>query len=135
MRETKACACSGAKSLIFACSGACDVGEIADRAARKISRDGVGKMYCMAGIGGRVDAIVKTAQTAGAILAINGCALNCANRSLTEAGFEGFESLFLAELGLEKGKSPVTDEAIAKVANQAKDLLTKTHRPKQQTHA
>ena len=39
--------CGGGPRLIFACSGASDVGEIADRAARKLSREGVGKMYCI----------------------------------------------------------------------------------------
>ncbi len=44
--------CSSATKLIFACSGAADVGAIADQAARKLTRDGVGKMFCLAGIGG-----------------------------------------------------------------------------------
>ncbi|MFH1550779.1 MAG: hypothetical protein ABIH04_09485 [Planctomycetota bacterium] len=32
--------CSGAPRLIFACSGAADVGTIADQAARKLARKG-----------------------------------------------------------------------------------------------
>ena len=40
--------------MIFACSGAADVGAVADQAARKMTRDGTGKMFCLAGIGGRV---------------------------------------------------------------------------------
>ena len=40
--------------MIFACSGSADVGKIADLAARKLMEDGVGKMSCLAGVGGRV---------------------------------------------------------------------------------
>ena len=32
--------CTGGDKLIFACSGAADDGEISDRAARKLTRDG-----------------------------------------------------------------------------------------------
>ena len=52
--------CSGRPKLVFACSGAADVGEIADRAARKLNREGTGKMFCMAGLGGRISGILKT---------------------------------------------------------------------------
>ena len=123
MADGSSCACSGAKALIFACSGAADVGEIADRAARKLSREGAGKMYCMAGIGARIEAIVKTTKAAGAILAIDGCPLNCASRSLAAAGFDDFKSVALAELGMDKGLCPATDEAVDKVTEQAKILL------------
>jgi uncharacterized metal-binding protein len=123
MAEGSSCACSGAKTLIFACSGAADVGEIADRAARKLSREGAGKMYCMAGIGARIGSIVKTTEAAGAILAIDGCPLNCASRSLAEAGFKNLKSVALADLGMDKGQSPPTDEAIEKVTEVAKGLL------------
>lgn len=45
------CACGAAPRLIFACSGAADVGAIADQAARKLTREKVGSMFCLAGIG------------------------------------------------------------------------------------
>jgi hypothetical protein len=65
--STNACACSAAPKLIFACSGAADVGAIADQAARKLSKEGVGRMFCLAGVGGRVSGIVKTTESAAAI--------------------------------------------------------------------
>lgn len=69
--------CCGGTKLIFACSGAADVGAVADQAARQMTRDGIGRMFCLAGIGGRVPGIMKTTQAAEAILAIDGCPLNC----------------------------------------------------------
>ena len=41
--------CTGRDKLIFACSGAADVGEISDRAARKLSKDGVGSVEALRG--------------------------------------------------------------------------------------
>lgn len=35
MTDKKSCECSAAPTLIFSCSGAADVGELSDRAARK----------------------------------------------------------------------------------------------------
>ncbi len=109
--------------MIFACSGAADVGEIADKAARKLTRDGVGRMFCTAGIGGRISGILKTSEAADSILAIDGCPLNCVKSSLEQAGFTTFKHLQLADLGLEKGKSPATDENVNRVTARAADLI------------
>ena len=52
-----ACSCnaeSGPTALIYSCSGAADVGEIADRAARLLDAEDKAWMSCLAGIGGRV---------------------------------------------------------------------------------
>ena len=123
MSNEDCCACSSAPKLIFACSGAADVGAISDQAARKMTRDGVGKMFCLAGIGGRISGIMKTTEAAAKILAIDGCPLDCVKRCLEQAEFSDFEHLQLANLGLKKGESPVTDENIAKVCNAASEKM------------
>jgi len=121
--SSQSCGCSGGPKLIFACSGAADVGEIADKAARKLTREGVGRMFCTAGIGGRISGILKTSEAAESILAIDGCPLNCVKSSLEQAGFSDFKHLQLADLGLEKCKSPVTEESVNKVAAQAAEMI------------
>jgi len=121
--QTTNCACDGAPRLIFACSGSSDVGAIADRAARALTREGVGRMYCLAGIGGRVSGIMKTTEAAAKVVAIDGCPLDCARHTLMQAGFCAFEHVRLADLGLAKGSSPVTDERIALVVSRARELL------------
>ena len=92
------------------------MGAIADQAARKLTKDGTGRMFCLAGIGGRVSGIMATTQSAAKILAIDGCPLNCAKNSLEQAGFKKCEHLQLADLGMEKGKTPPTPEVITKAA-------------------
>ena len=39
MSKEELCSCSGGPKLIFACSGVADVGEIADKAARKLTKE------------------------------------------------------------------------------------------------
>jgi len=124
MNAEKSCECSGGPKLIFACSGAADVGAIADQAARQLSKDGVGKMFCLAGIGGRISGIMKTTESAEKILAIDGCSLNCVKNSLEHAGFNKYEHLQLADLGLEKCSSPVTVENISKVVDKGKEIAS-----------
>jgi len=115
--------CSGGPTLIFSCSGAADVGEVSDRAARKLSKEGAGAMFCMVGIGGRVEPIMKKTASASRILAIDGCNLDCVKLCLQEAGFNEFEHLRVTDLGMEKGKSPASEENIAKVTNKATEML------------
>ena len=123
MSKQQSCGCGGAPRLIFACSGAADVGEIADRAARKLTRDGAGRMFCTAGLGGRISGILKTTEAAEGVLAIDGCPLNCVKSSLEQAGFKTFKHLQQADLGLEKGKSPVTEESISRVTARAAEMI------------
>jgi len=49
--EEKRSVCSRGPKLIFACSGAADVGALSDQAARKLTSEGFGQMFCLAGIG------------------------------------------------------------------------------------
>jgi uncharacterized metal-binding protein len=115
--------CAGGEKLIFACSGAADVGEISDRAARKLTEDGKGKMFCLAGLGGRVPAIMDKTRAAARILAIDGCSLDCVRETLKQTGFTRFEHVRVTDLGMEKGQSPATDENVALAAEAAGSVL------------
>jgi uncharacterized metal-binding protein len=115
--------CSPAAKPIYACSGAADVGEIADHAARKLTADGAGKMSCLAGIGGRIPNLLEIARGAEVILAIDGCPMQCARNALEKAGFTKFQHICLADLGMAKGKTPATAEAVAKVVGEGKKQL------------
>ena len=119
MEDKDACVCKSGPKLIFACSGAADVGAIADQTARHLTKEGTGKMYCLAGIGGRVNNIVKSTEQASKILALDGCALDCAKRCLEAAGFTRYDHLRVTDLGMRKGETPVTMENILTVAQAA----------------
>jgi uncharacterized metal-binding protein len=124
MSEEKTCACGSAPKLIFACSGSADVGEITDKTARKLMRDGTGRMFCLAGIGGRVSGIMKSTESASKVLALDGCPLSCAKNCLEQAGFTEFEYLNLADIGMQKTKTEVTEDNISIVAKKATEKLS-----------
>lgn len=111
--------------LIFACSGASDVGHLTDLAARALAKDGAGRMYCLAGVSAGTDSALALTRLAREIMALDGCAQECARKTLEAAGFRAFRHVKLAELGLAKGQSPVTPERVKRVADQAAELLKK----------
>ena len=121
--NSQAACCSAAPRLIFACSGAADVGKLSDLAARELTAAGAGKMFCLAGIGGRVSGIMATTEAAAAILVIDGCPLDCARKTLEQAGFSRFEFLRLSDMGMEKGTTPATDDKVADVVSRGRALL------------
>ena len=105
-QDSKAqCSCGSAPKFIFPCSGASDVGGLSDQAARQMTKDGTGKMYCLAGIGGRVDAIMANTRGAAKMLVIDGCTQECARKTMELAGFKEFQHLKLAAMGFKKGRN------------------------------
>jgi uncharacterized metal-binding protein len=126
MNKPGSCQCSRPDDetrLVFPCSGAADVGEVADRAARWLTRAGTGDMYCLAGIGGRVSGILASTHAATKILAIDGCPHECVRKTLELAGFTGIRHLKRHELGLQKRQTPATEENIRRVAEAGAVLL------------
>ena len=117
------CGSNDGPKLIFSCSGCADVGELADQAARKLNRDGAGKMFCLAGIGGRVSGILKTTETAQSILAIDGCSLDCTKKTLEQAGITRIHHLRLSDIGFAKGQTDVSPATVAQVIDNARIYL------------
>ena len=117
------CSCTTAPNLIFPCSGASDVGGLSDQAGRQMTVDGKGKMYCLAGIGGRVDGIMTNTRAAARVLVIDGCPQECARKTMELAGFKDFQHLSLAEMGCKKGETPLTPARIREVAAKGAELL------------
>ena len=115
--------CSGSDTLIFACSGAADVGEVADRAAREMTKQGIGKIFCLAGIGGQIEPILQKTKAAKKILAIDGCAMNCVKSCLETAGFNQFLHLQLGSISMAKGQTPPTQENIDKAIQAGNVML------------
>ncbi|MFH1614516.1 MAG: putative zinc-binding protein [Planctomycetota bacterium] len=122
--NSKSSVCDPVSKLIFSCSGAADVGEISDRIARKLTKEGAGKMFCLAGVGGGVEPIMATTKAASQILAIDGCGLDCVKRCLENAGFENFQHIRITDMGMEKGKTDVTEQNIKEAAQKASVLLS-----------
>ncbi|MCP4338828.1 MAG: hypothetical protein GY799_08050 [Desulfobulbaceae bacterium] len=57
------------------------------------------------------------------MLVIDGCALECARKSLKVAGFTKINHLILSEHGFEKGSTEVTQESINNVIGDVRKFL------------
>lgn len=109
--------------LIFTCSGIADVGEIADRTGRKLHKDGVGKMWCLAGIGAGLNNFIESTKATEKVLVIDGCPVDCGKKMMENAGIPNFSYIRVTDCGFEKGKSPVTDNAIETISIKSRELL------------
>ena len=58
--QTSNCCGSPRYNMVFACSGAADVGAISDRAARRLAREKTASMCCTAAIGADIPDIVAS---------------------------------------------------------------------------
>lgn len=110
-------------TVVYACSGCSDAGELADRIARQLTREGAAQMSCLAGIGGGVKSLVAKARSAERILVVDGCPLSCARHTFERAGFKEFQHLGLQSLGLRKGACEVNATNIATGVAAAKELI------------
>jgi uncharacterized metal-binding protein len=112
-------------TVVYACSGCSDAGELADHTARALAQAKLAEMSCLAGIGGRVKSLMRKAEVAQDILVIDGCPLNCAKNTLELAGIKHFRHLELHRLGLRKGACPPTPERLELTTRAAAELIRK----------
>lgn len=99
--------------LIYSCSGCSNVAQLANTLAVRLDRAGIAEMSCIAGVGGDVKSLVKKAQSARPILAIDGCHLHCVKACLERHSVEPTQHITLSDFGLRKryGEDCSTEEA------------------------
>ena len=105
MGETKMdekCLCEPSEILIFPCSGGSNVGQIANQAGVKLTQDGIGNFFCLAGIGGHASGMIESTKAGKILVAIDGCPVACAKKTLEHAGFKIDEYIQITDLGIEK---------------------------------
>lgn len=101
----ESCTCSATPTLLFACSGGSNVGQIANDACRQMAAEGHGKLFCLAGIGGHVSGIVESAKAAPKVVAVDGCGVKCALKALEAAKVPLAHHVILTDWGIEKNPS------------------------------
>lgn len=88
--------------LVYSCSGCSSAAQMANTLALWLDRAGVAEMSCIAGVGGGVPGLVKTAQAGRPILALDGCVLHCVSACLAQAGVRADTHLTLSDYGVRK---------------------------------
>jgi uncharacterized metal-binding protein len=99
--------------LIYSCSGCSNLAQLANTLAVRIDRAGIAEMSCIAGVGGDVKSLVKKAQSARPILAIDGCHLHCVKACLERHAVKADVHITLSDYGLRKryGEDCSTEQA------------------------
>ncbi len=116
------CCQSGTNRLILACSGGSNVGQITNQAALELTREGRGKMYCLAGLGAGIPGLINTVREAGEVIVLDGCPLACAKGIMERAGLPLGRYVVATDLGIEKVKDSqlaVRQEDVATVKEAA----------------
>ena len=58
------CCSTDENIMILTCSGGSNVGQLSNQTAVEMTREGLGKMFCLAGIGGQLSKFVQSAKDA-----------------------------------------------------------------------
>jgi uncharacterized metal-binding protein len=112
------CCGNAGEVMILACSGGSNVGQITNQAAVELTREGHGKMFCLAGIGAQLQGFVKSAQDTSRIVVLDGCPVGCAKKIMENAQVSGWKYIVLTDLGIEK----VKDRELAIAADQVEQV-------------
>jgi len=125
MKKDK-CLCEADEVLIFPCSGGSNVGQIANETAKRLTSQGVGGMYCLAGIGGHISGFAEATREVKKVVAIDGCPVHCARKTLEHADCPVTVHVVVTELGIKKSSDfNLDDKEIVKVQNAVKEKLKK----------
>ena len=121
---TSDCSCNSENVMILACSGGSNVGQLSNQASIDLTREGFGKMFCLAGIGGSLGGFVQSAKDVDKIIAIDGCKVGCTKAILENNGIENKNYLVLTDLDIEKNKNFDLDaDELDKVKTKIKQIL------------
>ncbi|WP_442794975.1 putative zinc-binding protein [Pelobium manganitolerans] len=101
------------KPLVYSCSGCSDAAQMANYLALQLNRNKIAEMSCIAGVGGNVKALVKTAKSERPIVVIDGCPLACAKACLNNHGIQPDMHIKLSDSGVKKRQDHDFDKAEA----------------------
>ena len=96
------CECKAEEIVLLPCSGASNCGQIANHVAVKLTEDGYGRMYCLAGIGAPNDGMIESARGAKRIVALDGCTVACARKTIEHAGLTITDWICVTDAGIDK---------------------------------
>jgi uncharacterized metal-binding protein len=124
MDEKGECFCGSSDVCVVACSGASNVGQISNQTALELARAKVAGFFCLTGVGGHIKGMVKSAKEARLMIAIDGCPVQCAAKTLQHADIEPAIQIMVIDLGIEKSHDIAIDEkACSKVVEKVKEEL------------
>lgn len=94
--------CAAPAPIVYSCSGCSSAAQLANHVALRLDRCGAAEMSCIAGVGGDVPHLMKTARSGRPIIALDGCPLVCVKSTLARHGIEPARHYQLQQYGVKK---------------------------------
>lgn len=104
------------KTVLYACSGASNVGQIANSVVIALAESGFASMSCIAGIGAHDQKMIDSAKIVDRVIAIDGCGVACARKILEHAGVSVTKWINVTDFGVKKNHNKLHVE-IAELDN------------------
>jgi len=122
----KECLCQASEVVIFSCSGGSNCGQIANNVAVHLTEEGVGTLFCLAGIGAHIPGMIESAKSAKRIVAIDGCSVACAKKTIEHAGLNVTDYIDITKEGIAKNKDfKLSQQDILFIVKRTKQELAK----------
>lgn len=90
------------KPLLYSCSGCSSAAQMANYLALQLDSMGIAEMSCLAGVGGNVKKLVRTATSGRKIITIDGCPLTCSKACLHNHSIKPDKHFELTGMGVIK---------------------------------
>lgn len=111
------------RTVVYGCAGASNTGQLANAAAVRMTQRGTARIGCLGGVGSRQKGFIAAAQLADDVIAIDGCEVACARKTLEEVGVAPARHVVVTDLGIEKsGDLTLKDEEIDRVVTAAETM-------------
>jgi uncharacterized metal-binding protein len=122
----KDCCQPQVNTMILACSGGSNVGQLSNQIAVELTLEGFGKLFCLAGVGAHLSGFVQSARDIPNLVVIDGCEVGCAKGVLEQAGVPLRSYLVITDLGIGKNQDMNLKRGeIERVKQAVKDLQGK----------
>lgn len=90
------------KPLVYSCSGCSSTAQMTNYLAVQLDRKGIAEMSCIAGVGGHVKQLLRTARSGREIIVIDGCPLACSKACLLSQDIQPDLHFELSAFGVKK---------------------------------
>ena len=120
------CTCKAEDIILLPCSGGSNCGQITNRVAVSLDVLGIGRIYCLAGIGAHIEGMVESARGAKKIVALDGCNVACARKTIEHAGLKVTDWICVTDEGISKSHNLLLEQAdIELITQRTKELLAR----------
>ena len=120
------CECKAEDIVLMPCSGGSNCGQIANQAAIELTRQGKGRMYCLAGMGAHIKGMIESVKGARRVVAIDGCNVACAKKTIEHADLPVTDWICVTEEGIAKNKNfDLPAEQVELIARRTLESLSK----------